>query len=98
MTAPNLNDPAERAAYRRELQGVARPIRSGIVGATPPVVDGRELMRLHGELEKEGIVCAPREGMLRFSPHFYNDLSEVTRAVDVLRELGRQPSTVNRHP
>ena len=28
MTAPpNLADPAERAAYRRELQGVARPIR-----------------------------------------------------------------------
>lgn len=27
MTAPNLNDPAERAAYRRELQSVARPIR-----------------------------------------------------------------------
>ena len=28
MTAPpNLGDPAERAAYRRELQGVARPIR-----------------------------------------------------------------------
>lgn len=28
MTAPpNLDDPAERAAYRRELQGVARPIR-----------------------------------------------------------------------
>ena len=27
MTAPNLSDPAERAAYRRELQGVARPIR-----------------------------------------------------------------------
>jgi hypothetical protein len=28
MTAPpNLSDPIERAAYRRELQGVARPIR-----------------------------------------------------------------------
>jgi len=28
MTAPpNLGDPAERAAYRRELQSVARPIR-----------------------------------------------------------------------
>ena len=27
MIAPNLNDPAERAAYRRELQSVARPIR-----------------------------------------------------------------------
>ncbi|MEO9131922.1 MAG: hypothetical protein ABI240_12010 [Sphingomonas sp.] len=24
---PNLSDPAERAAYRRELQGVGKPIR-----------------------------------------------------------------------
>ena len=62
-----------------------RPIRSGIVGAR--VADGRELMRLHGELEKEGIVCAPREGMLRFSPHFYNDEGEVGRVVEVLGAL-----------
>lgn len=28
MTAPpDLNDPVQRAAYRRELQGVARPLR-----------------------------------------------------------------------
>lgn len=67
----------------------ARPLRSAIVGATPPVVDGRELLRLHGGLEKEGIVCAPREGMLRFSPHFYNDENEVARVVDVLRALTR---------
>jgi cysteine desulfurase/selenocysteine lyase len=66
---------------------VARPIASGIVGATPPRVDGRELMRLHGELETERIICAPREGMLRFSPHFYNDEDEVERVVDVLRKL-----------
>ncbi len=26
-TPPDLNDPAQRAAYRRELQGVGRPIR-----------------------------------------------------------------------
>lgn len=32
MAPPNLKDPAERAAYRRELAGVARGIRlSGIV-------------------------------------------------------------------
>jgi len=62
-----------------------RPIRSGIVGAA--VNDGRELMRLHGELEKEGIVCAPREGMLRFSPHFYNDESEVERVIATLRTI-----------
>jgi selenocysteine lyase/cysteine desulfurase len=66
---------------------VTRPIRSGIVGATPPRVDGRELLRLHGELEKARIICAPREGMLRFSPHFYNDENEVERVVDVLRKL-----------
>ena len=27
MAVPNLKDPAERAAYRRELQGVARGVR-----------------------------------------------------------------------
>jgi selenocysteine lyase/cysteine desulfurase len=67
-----------------------RPIRSGIVGAA--VRDGRELYRLHGELEKQGIVCAPREGMLRFSPHFYNEESEVDRVIEVLRDLMRGSS------
>jgi selenocysteine lyase/cysteine desulfurase len=65
--------------------GTPRPIRSAIVGATPPVVDGRELLRLHDLLEKAGIVCAPREGMLRFSPHFYNDEEEVGRVIEVLK-------------
>ncbi|MDB5706831.1 MAG: hypothetical protein JWN66_3947 [Sphingomonas bacterium] len=27
MTLPDLKDPVQRAAYRRELQGVARPLR-----------------------------------------------------------------------
>jgi len=66
---------------------VACPVRSGIVSATPPRVDGRELLRLHAELEKEGIVCSPREGMLRFSPHFYNTEEEAERVVEVLSRL-----------
>jgi selenocysteine lyase/cysteine desulfurase len=88
-----LGDGLESIGFR-----VARPIRSGIVAATPPVVDGRELLRLHGELEKEGIVCAPREGFLRFSPHFYNDRDEVSRVVEVLRGLVRHPSSAISHP
>ena len=74
-----------------ELEGLGwrvsspRPIRSAIIGAAPQDVDGRDLLRLHGLLEKEGIVCAPREGMLRFSPHFYNSDEEVERVVSVLR-------------
>ena len=27
MSKPDLNDPVQRAAYRRELQGVAKPLR-----------------------------------------------------------------------
>ena len=29
MTPPNLDDPKARAAYRRELRGVAKPMRYG---------------------------------------------------------------------
>ena len=61
-----------------------RPIRSGIVGAK--VEDPSELIRWHSELEKEGIICAPREGLLRFSPHFYNTESEVDRLLDGLKK------------
>lgn len=72
--------------------GSPRPIRSGIVGAIPPIVDSAakedvmgRVRALHHHLEREGIVCAPREGMLRFSPHFYNTDEEIDRVVDVLR-------------
>ena len=62
-----------------------RPLRSGIVAAIPPNVESMTLLRLHRLLEENGIVCAPREGMLRFSPHFYNDEAEIDRVIDVLR-------------
>ncbi len=63
-----------------------RPLRSPIIGATPPVVE-KAVRWYHGKLEEQGIVCAPREGMLRFSPHFYNDADEVERVIAVLRTL-----------
>lgn len=49
MAPPNLKDPAERAAYRRELQGVARGIRlSGIglaaLGAILVLLRRREML------------------------------------------------------
>jgi len=62
-----------------------RPIASGIVAAVPPVIEANTLLRLHRRLEENGVVCAPREGMLRFAPHFYNDESDVERVIDVLR-------------
>lgn len=61
-----------------------RPLRSPIVGATPPTVE-TSLLSWHRKLEERGIVCAPREGLLRFSPHFYNTREEAARVVDALR-------------
>ena len=63
------------------------PLQSAIVGATPPDVEKLSLLWWHRKLEEEGIVTAPREGLLRFSPHHYNDESEVARVVDVLKRL-----------
>jgi len=78
---------ATRLAERLEAIGwrVAspRPIASGIVGAIPPGVEP-SLLRWHRTLEENGVVCSPREGMLRFSPHFYNDDGEVDRLIELL--------------
>jgi cysteine desulfurase/selenocysteine lyase len=50
---------------------------------------GVVLSTLHAWLEREGVVCAPREGMLRFSPHFYNGDEQVDRVVELLGSLVR---------
>ena len=60
-----------------------RPLRSPIVGATPPSVE-RSLLSWHRHLEENGVVTAPREGLLRFSPHFYNDENEVERVIGAI--------------
>lgn len=67
-----------------------RPIGSPIIGATPPNVE-KSIRWLHGEIEKKGIVTAPREGLLRFSPHYYNDEDEVGRVIEALRALSSSP-------
>jgi cysteine desulfurase/selenocysteine lyase len=61
-----------------------RPIASGIIGAIPPGVEP-SLRQWHRMLEEKGVVCAPREGLLRFSPHFYNDDDEIDRVINLLK-------------
>jgi len=39
------------------------------------------------ELEKQKIQCALREGIIRFSPHFYNTKEEIDCVTDVLKSI-----------
>lgn len=75
--ATHLADRLEGAGF---AVGSPRPIRSGIVGAVTA-----DVRAVHHQLEQKGIICAPREGLLRFSPHFYNDESDVDRVIGALR-------------
>jgi selenocysteine lyase/cysteine desulfurase len=80
---------AERLASQLEAIGwrveTPRPAPSGIIGATPPSVEP-SLLRWHRTLEENGVITAPREGMIRFSPHFYNEDSEIERVIEVLKK------------
>ena len=57
------------------------PLRSGILSAAPPDADSRAVAK---QLEERGVITAPREGAVRFSPHFYNDESEVARILEAV--------------
>jgi len=78
--ATTLAQGLESIGWRAPLLG------SPIVGATPPSVE-KSILWYHRKLEEQGIVCAPREGLLRFAPHFYNDEDEAERIVHVLKSL-----------
>jgi cysteine desulfurase / selenocysteine lyase len=53
---------------------------SGIVSVRVP-----DAAALSAALAAEDIVCVAREGAVRFAPHFYNDMGEMQRVVNVLR-------------
>jgi len=57
------------------------PLRSGILAAVPPNTDSRAVAK---RLEERGIITSPREGAVRFSPHFSNDESEAARLLEAL--------------
>lgn len=59
----------------------SEPLRSGILAAVPRNTDSRLLAK---NFEERGIITAPREGFVRFSPHFYNDAAEVTRIFETV--------------
>lgn len=73
---------AQLAEGLQSIGWTAPMFASPIIGATPP--DDKSIRWYHRKLEEQGIVTAPREGLLRFSPHFYNDAEDVQRCLEVL--------------
>jgi len=54
---------------------------SGIVSVRKAGADSRWIV---SRLREQGIIAAPRQGWIRFSPHFYISPDEVDRAIDLL--------------
>lgn len=59
-------------------------LKSGIVTFKHRTVANEELYR---HLQRNGVVCAPRGGGIRFSPHFYNTFEEIDRALKLATSL-----------
>jgi selenocysteine lyase/cysteine desulfurase len=57
--------------------------RAGIV--TISAGDREASGRLFDHLHQQSMIAAVREGLVRFSPHFYNSVEEVDRIVDAVR-------------
>lgn len=62
------------------------PLASGILAAVPPDGDARRWAKA---LEERGVIVAPREGAVRFSPHAGNDQNDIDRALEVVDQVGR---------
>ncbi len=66
------------------VSDLAAERRSGVISLATP-----RLTEAHEALQRAGIACGIRSGVLRFSPHVYNTVREMERTVDVLDETLR---------
>jgi selenocysteine lyase/cysteine desulfurase len=76
-------DEASRAGYE-VLSSRVPEERSGIVTFRVAGADAGALWRA---MQDRGVVCSPRLGGIRLSPHFYNTEEEIAEAFAVVRDL-----------
>ena len=76
---------ASGLAARAWRVATPEPFGSGILAAVPPSGDQNKMAK---DLEARGIIVAPREGAVRFSPHAYNDAAEVARILEAIDAVG----------
>ena len=74
----------------RSLRSSEPGLRSGILSVEPPA--GIDVIELHRAIDSEAVSCTTPDGLLRFAPHWPNDLAEidgVVAAIDsALRAVG----------
>jgi selenocysteine lyase/cysteine desulfurase len=80
-----VNALAEGLSARGWTIATPRPFGSGILSAVPPEGNANRAAK---ELEARGIIVAPREGAVRFSPHAYNDRAEVEKILEAVQSVG----------
>jgi cysteine desulfurase/selenocysteine lyase len=78
--AGQLAEGAERKGYQL-LGDRTTENGSGIIALNKAGVDSRKIVR---DLKDRGIVAAPRQGFVRFSPHFYVSPEDIEKVVDQL--------------
>jgi selenocysteine lyase/cysteine desulfurase len=69
----------------RSLRSPDPARRSGILSFILP--PGKLSPQVATALDGHGVVCAPPDGVLRFSPHFWNSLEEVPFIVEAVRAV-----------
>ncbi|MGD0301494.1 MAG: aminotransferase class V-fold PLP-dependent enzyme [Bryobacteraceae bacterium] len=79
-----LTDQLAAGAIRKgyQLLGDRTPENAaGIIAVHKPDMDSRQVVH---ELKERGIIAAPRQGWVRFSPHFYISPEDIERVVEAL--------------
>jgi cysteine desulfurase/selenocysteine lyase len=83
-TVQALTDQLAEGAARKgyNLLGDRTPENSaGIISVHKPGLDSRQVVH---ELKERGIIAAPRQGWVRFSPHFYISPEDIDLVVEAL--------------
>jgi selenocysteine lyase/cysteine desulfurase len=76
----------EDLGYDPILKNVTRENIAGIVS-----INHKKSKELFEELEMRNVTCAFREGIIRFSPHFYNTREEIDLVISRLKDIELNP-------
>ncbi|MGZ5050998.1 MAG: aminotransferase class V-fold PLP-dependent enzyme [Methylobacter sp.] len=79
-----LKNTIEQSSQLVLLSAKQTGLKSGIVTFKHRTIANDDLYR---HLQQNGVVCAPRGGGIRFSPHFYNTFEEIDRALELAEAL-----------